>query len=267
MQRRRLRRVLWGTLISGGALAAGAAQAGEWFFKHARLHKGLPRYNYGYDDVRTSDFLTTAAAVEEQVVVTAGDVQLATLSAPESMPWRDALPTAESSILHRQDFIAKSNANDETGQVPGKFPIAEQWPVTPGSAVTRPIIMRRKTFAPDEKKAALQIQDVTLQQLGLAIYETGEIAATGSITLQLSDPPGKIGKQVLIEIRGFGATPSGLPDPPNGPMHFRLTHCVWLSSGQESTISLVGVNKDDSIRRHFDEITHLQIKLYDRQSR
>ena len=112
----------------------------------------------------------------------------------------------------------------------------------------------------------LTADHLTLDQVGLAIYETrGRLLATGRITHNGGDG-GLIGSNVTIRIRAYVAS-SADPNqiPPDAVVVWKSERKVWISRNRPQHISLVPTGlhfpQPEELNRHFNQITHLEVEL------
>ena len=292
------RRMAW--LFSCGT-AAGlvftlAPQNGqsEVFRKRAPVRSGLPAHiPYGQDTPRTIASITSDAAVEEQVLLVLDTPQLVRVAAPESFPWQAAAKPSAESILNQTAFTPivrgghsktdsktvvdssvrpdgvtvtnrTSNEITESGSVPVLAIAGQDWTSQPGNVVA-PAMFRRKSFS--LKPPGIQADNVTLDRIGLAIYETGHVAFTGRIS-DNGGPDGLThGSDITIRVRGYGTNRVNSVIPPNGPLHFEMSSNCRVLKGRSDAIALVPLRCSETVREHYDEITHLEVVLESRRSK
>jgi hypothetical protein len=267
----------------------------EVFRKRATLRTGLPSAAYGYDDVRFTASVTTSEAVEEQILLVLDNPTFVSISTPDGIPWQDSTKASADSILARPGFrpvvsVTTSNAGSRTTiktkssnelNKPAKTTTrqlsetesmtqsqlslpGQQWNSQP-DPVAQPVLVRRKSFAP--KQPGITAEHVTLSRIGLAIYETGHITCTGMIS-QSGGPDGLVrGNDVTVRVRGYGINRLTSPTVPNGPLHFESRSSCRVMRGDSEAISLVPCECSETVRRHFDEIVHLEVILESRHSR
>ena len=114
--------------------------------------------------------------------------------------------------------------------------------------------------------ASLVANDVTLQQVGLSIYETGTIAATGRISHD-GGPDGSLaGANVTLIVRAYASpTPGNFANqlPLNSPVIWQSNQRLWVSRNQPRVIPLVGSSNSYAreFRQNFHQITHLEVEL------
>ncbi|MBS0202713.1 MAG: hypothetical protein JSS49_07420 [Planctomycetes bacterium] len=292
------RRMAWlftcGT--AAGFLCSFAPQDGysEVFRKRAPVRSGLPAHvPYGQDRPATIVAITSDAAVEEQVLLVLNTPTLVPLSAPESYPWQASAKPSADSVLNRPSFspiirggnsrtdtktvvetsigpdgtaVTKrlTNENTESGSGPMLAIAGQHWSAQPPD-VLAPAMFRRKSFS--LKQPSLQADNVTLDRIGLAIYETGHVALTGLV----SDTGGQDGltkgSDITIRVRGYGMNRLNSPTLPNGPLHFEMSSNCRVLRGRSDAISLVPLRCSETVREHYDEITHLEVVLESRRSK
>lgn len=129
---------------------------------------------------------------------------------------------------------------------------------------------RRKPF--HFTTGSLSANNVTLEQVGLSIYDTGNIAASGRISHD-GGPNGSVaGANVTLRLRAYAAPVAGTADgrlPLNSPLVWESSCTLWVSRNQPRVVSLTppGQNYWPILRRQFDEITHLEVELEAQQDR
>ena len=263
--------------------------------KKATLRTGLPAVAYGHDDARVIAVVTTSDAVEEQILLVLDNPTFVSVSAPDSLPWQNSAKASADSILARSGFrpivsatTSKTGSRttvETTSKEPGAEPATtltrrfatteattdsqlslpgQMWTAQPQS-VAQPVLVRRKTFAP--KQPSITAEYVTLDRIGLAIYETGHITCSGLIS-QSGGPDGLVrGNSVTLRVRGYGVNRLTSTTYPNGPLQFEFRSSCRVMKGQSEAISLVPCECCETIRERFDEITHLEVILESRHSR
>ncbi|MFO0946705.1 MAG: hypothetical protein U1D30_12280 [Planctomycetota bacterium] len=129
-------------------------------------------------------------------------------------------------------------AQDRLFQGPVAIQLPTQQTLDPASAEAAPLIIRRKRFIAGAPP--LQAGPVNVDQIGLAIYETGEIACNG-IAYHNGGPEGALkGNHIEVGIRALSGTPG--PDPLNqaaGPVVWQKSHKLWLPRGKQESVSFV----------------------------
>lgn len=269
----------------------------EFFRTRAPVRCGLPpTASYGHDTPRMIVAVTTSDAVEEQVMLVLNNPSLVTVfPAADSVPWQNAASPSPDSILGRPSFSVivpatssstKIYANVETvptnkgdgsvltnrssretidGVRQPQFALPGQmWSPMP-PPVLQPALVRRKSFAP--KQPDITAEYVTLDRIGLAIYETGHVAFTGLIS-HSGGPDGLVrGSDVTLRVRGYGVNRLTSTTTPNGPLHFEMRRTCRVLRGDSAAISLVPVECCETVRARYDEITHLEVILESRHSR
>jgi hypothetical protein len=144
--------------------------------------------------------------------------------------------------------------------------------------------VKRKVFA--APLPALVVDRLQLSRISLAIYDSGQIVATGLLRHD-GGPYGSIqGNNVTIRLRAFAGTPQFAGELNGAPMLWQTERQLWISRNRPQMISLIplpgdlaGKNAaipfhvpaecsfDELLRRHFNEITHLEIELEYRHDR
>ena len=234
---------------------------GEIHWRRARVRTNLPPVCYGQDDQRVNDRIVTSKFTETQVVMVLDSPRISRLSAQISAN-ASLAPAAPESILFRPGTAGTSVAPalpDPITVTTG--PLASystNWiPGTPAESV----IVRRRLFAPDQPRVFVHTDNVDLYQIGLAIYETGHLACTGKIK-HTGGPDGIVkGNKVTIKVSGYGTNDLATPGPANGPLLFETTSTFWVAAGQDEAISLCQEDWCERVRRYFDAITYIEVKL------
>ena len=268
----------------------------EFFRTRAPVRCGLPpTASYGHDTPRVTAAVTTSDAVEEQVLLVLNNPSLVVVPAPDSIPWQNAATPSPDSILGRPSFApivpatistTKIRANVENlptdrgdgsvttnrdsletieGIRQSQFALPGQMWNSQPPPVLHPAIVRRKSFAP--KQPAITAENVTLDRIGLAIYETGHVAFTGLISHSGGADGLVRGSDVTLRVRGYGLNRLTSTTIPNGPLHFEMRRTCRVSKGDSAAISLVPVECCETVRARYDEITHLEVILESRHSR
>jgi hypothetical protein len=135
----------------------------------------------------------------------------------------------------------------------------------PRSSNVREVLQRpvqRKPF--HFTQASLTVEHIRLEQVGLSIYDTGNLFASGKMTHDGGPDGGLQGSNVLIHLRAYAAPVKQLGQLPiNSAVVWQSSHRVWVHRGPSQVVSLTcfGGLRDPGIRRHFNEITHLQVEL------
>lgn len=285
-------------LASGAFAVLAIASAGDKCFgevlrKRATLRPGLPKAAYGYDDVCATAAVATSDGIEEQVLLLIGNPIFREIPASDVAPMQDAVKASADSILSRPSFnfivpttTTKTNSltTDHAFTRSGYEPVTkstrttttdsrtrlhlsipgQQWTSQP-NGTAQPTIVRRKTFAPTQP--AITAEHVTLDRIGLTIYETGHVACTGLIS-HSGGPDGLVrGSNVCIKVRGYSVNRLTSPTRPNGSLHFETLKTLRATQECVDAVSLTPTECSETIRRHFDEITHLEVILESRRSR
>lgn len=305
MSDRRLRWVLaGGTAVTLSVVQAGIA--GELFHKplpvrteffHRRtcVRPGLPpSVAYGHDTPRMRAAVLTKDVVEEQVLlVIQSDSFVEVAQSP--LPWQASGTPSADSILNRPGFspvVGVASATNHTDTVVQSVPTnngdgsvaVNRWSTSTTNSTTlqrlalpgqplggaasksvQPTIVRRKSFAPTQP--AIVSDEVTLNRIALAIYETGHVAFTGLISHSGGTDGLVRGSDVVLKVRGYGRNRLGAAVPPDGPLHFEMRRNCRVSKGDSEAISLVPVECCETIRARYDEITHLEVILETSRSR
>ena len=147
--------------------------------------------------------------------------------------------------------------------------------------------VRRKIFTVPLPAVPVATPDpIHLSRMSLAIYDNGQIVATGQIDHN-GGPYGAIqGNNVVIRLRGYAGTPQFTGPLNNAPMLWQTERALWVTRNRPMMISLIPLPSDrhetgllreftappeqsfdETIRQHFEEITHLEIELEYRNDR
>lgn len=216
----------------------------------------LPNQPYGADARRSQITIQSFPAIEDKLVLQSSNRRLLPTGAPvQPLPAR-TIPPATGSILGEPGFKV---TQDRLFQGPVAVNLPTQESLDPASAQAAPLIIRRKRFIAGAPP--LQVGPVNVEQLGLAIYETGDIACNG-IAYHNGGPEASLkGNHVEVGIRALSGTPGPDPLKPVGPIVWQKSHKLWLPRGKHEAISFVPCSNDSAVRLHFDEIVQLQINL------
>ena len=152
-------------------------------------------------------------------------------------------------------------------------PVQVSWPrtkfakATDGSvvAVEAADKVRRKKFSPPPKPVV--VGSVRLDQMGVFLYDTGDIQCTGRIVDE--SPPGdkRRGVNTTVIVRAYAGIQAKEEGLNGATMVWHKEGQLWVRNGLASTVSLLpsSVPSQIALRRHFDEITHLELELrYDK---
>lgn len=267
----------------------------EFFHRRTCVRPGLPpSVAYGHDTPRMRAAVLTKDVVEEQVLLVIKSDTFVEVSQPP-LPWQASGTPSVDSILNRPGFspvIGVASATNHTDTVVQSVPTnngdgsvaVNRWSTTTTNSKTmqrlalpgqrlgattsdsvQPTIVRRKSFAPTQP--SIVSEEVTLDRIGLAIYETGHVAFTGLISHSGGIDGLVRGSDVVLKVRGYGRNRLGAAVPPDGPLHFEMRRNCRVSKGDSETISLVPVECCETIRARYDEITHLEVILETSRSR
>lgn len=305
MSDRRLRWILaTGTAVTLSAVQAGTAGdflhrplpvRTEFFHRRTCVRPGLPpSVAYGHDTPRMRAAVLTRDAVEEQVLlVIRSDTFVEVPQSP--LPWQASGTPSADSILNRPGFspvVGAASATNHTDTVVQSVPTnngdgsvaVNRWSTSttnsstmqrlalPGHRIVttnpdsvQPTIVRRKSFAPNQP--SIVSDDVTLDRIALAIYETGHVAFTGLVSHSGGADGLVKGTNVVLKVRGYGRNRLGSATLPDGPLHFEMRRNCRVTKGDSEAISLVPVECCETIRARYDEITHLEVILETCRSR
>lgn len=147
--------------------------------------------------------------------------------------------------------------------------------------------VERKTF--DFPVTALVVDHIVLDRVGLDLFQNGQMVCTG--TLRHSGGPlgNLVGNNVTIRLRAFAGVKLNEGIPPQSPLHnaamlWESERTLWLPRDRTMAISLLptqqcGPNRDghtrvelrselpgqhaltETVRRNFDQLTHLEVVL------
>jgi hypothetical protein len=141
-------------------------------------------------------------------------------------------------------------------------------PLIPGGSKEALIrTVRRKPF--HFPAASLTANHVTLQQVGLSIYDTGIIAASGRVSHDGGPVGALAGARITIILRAYAAPITSRELPLDSPMVWEARRQLWVSRNQPNVVSLAAADQGyfPQLRERFDEITHLEVELESRQGR
>ena len=122
---------------------------------------------------------------------------------------------------------------------------------------------RRKPF--HFSTLLLSAEYVTLSQVGLDLLETGHITATGRIEHSGGVNGETAGSNVTLFVRAYASRVPGASEtvPINSPMVWQSRCEHWVGRDHPEVIPLTSAAScySESLRRRFDEITHLEVEL------
>jgi len=220
-----------------GVPAGAVAEFPSPYYNHQRICTRccLPNnYDYGHDSPRfAASALATADAIQ---AVTWYDEAI---EEPEC--WQqDGLRYTLNSLVPR-DTKARNN-------------------------LSRPV--QRKPF--HFTQASLTVNHIRLDQIGLSIYDTGHVSASGKVSHDGGPDGGLIGNNVTIRLRAFAAPVNQIGQLPiNSTVVWENEHRLWVKRGPTQTIQLTAGRdfRDPELRRYFHEITHFEVELEYKQDR
>jgi hypothetical protein len=104
---------------------------------------------------------------------------------------------------------------------------------------------------------------ITLDRVGLRIYNTGDIEATGRISHDGGPDGGLLGGNGTIRLHAYTGRPGNRAEPADSPVVWGSECHFWVSANRPSVIHLTPVECPDTsvIRRQFNQITHLEVEL------
>ncbi len=144
---------------------------------------------------------------------------------------------------------------------------------------------RRMRFLPAEP--SLKIENVQLQQIALELHSSGRLTCTGRISHDGGPEGALLGANVAIRVRAYAGTSQHANVDVDAVMLWETTHVLWVGRNQPRVISLLPAtyslcyrNGDQArftshtncdlarlAKRHFPEVTHLQVELEYRKDR
>jgi hypothetical protein len=197
----------------------------------ARNQGCLPRHHYGHDLLRFRD---RGLAVADPVVLCI---------------WH------EENIVG-QEFICSHGKPYSIGTVEPLVPDNRKLELVRN--------VRRKPF--HFTSASLAANNVRLEQVGISVYDTGQISASGRLSHD-GGPDGSLaGANLTLYLRAYAApvvpvTAGALPI--NAPLVWESRHKLWISRNRPQVVSLIPPDAGYSplLRRHFEQITHLEVEL------
>jgi hypothetical protein len=141
------------------------------------------------------------------------------------------------------------------------YDLDAQRSVAPGDIYA---VSRKKFHFP---ASSLDVENVSLSQVGLFLYQSGQIVATGRI-FHNGGPFGDVlGNRVTIRVRAYaGPQEMGVPFA-DAPMLWQWDHDMWARRGASQLISFAPDYPEPLLRRHFNEITHIEVELEYRNDR
>ena len=117
---------------------------------------------------------------------------------------------------------------------------------------------------------ALTVDDVRLEQVGLAIYDTGLVRCTGKVTHTGGPDGSRRSNCIMVQVRAYAGQPQSQPPLINSPVVWESPeHRVRARRNRPVTISLVPDRWAfvPELRRYFDEITHLEVEFHVQRDR
>jgi hypothetical protein len=200
-------------------------------YRRVANQNGLRAYQYSHDVER---FRSRAIAVADPVRIE---------------EWFEEYGVSGAQLGH----AVQRSGRDEAGTL-----IPDNWK---GDLVRR---VARKPF--HFTTAALVANNATLEQVGLTIYDTGRISATGRISHD-GGPDGSLGgANVNVILRAYASpTPGNFNNqlPVNSSMVWHSRLRFWVSRNQSEVTSLVCPSNGyvREFRQNFNQITHFEVEL------
>jgi hypothetical protein len=210
--------------------------------------------NYGQDSERFQGRLVTDRADEDQVVLNLENWRLEYRDVEEKLPGAGiAVPAANSAFGTNRNLAYTQVVNGvRRATLPSIHTRLETGAV--------PQLVRRKTFMPSD--LFLDVGFVHLDQVALAIYETGHIQCSGRIAHNGGLNQELKGAKVTIQVRAYSEPARSNFPPPNGPILGSWEQLRWVSAKAPSEeILLVNTDCDANIRLKYDEISHMSVNL------
>lgn len=121
----------------------------------------------------------------------------------------------------------------------------------------------RKRFGFEEP--ALEADPVTVSGVGVAIYSTGQIVATGALTHAGEPQARPAGTEVTVRIRAYAASTPEAARVANAPVFWEASRTLWVRPGTKRRFSF-SAELAPELRRHFHEVSHLELNLQLRKS-
>ena len=180
------------------------------------------------------------------------------------------LPTTGLSGLLVINFPAKITRRARVHRaLPTKYSFGQQRVVNGNrrfsTAVTPPSIsrvvngpdVRHKTFT---FSAGVGVDNIQLNRIGVSLYDSGHIAATGIIAATDTSDSKRLAYDVEIHLRAYGGTAAPALAP-NGPILCESTVHLRLKPNRPKAVSLTQCRCCPLVKKHFDEITHIEVRL------
>ena len=169
----------------------------------------------------------------------------------QRVPSRCALP----SCYHYDRIRPRPNeASRRVAKSIGSAPAIERTPtVKEGQCVCA-----RRDFPFENRSVA--VGNFKLEQIGVSLYETGEIIATGTISNTAEPPADGMPRNVSVRLQAFGRT-AGDKKSPDGPLHWQSIAAYKLGPGQSAAVKLCRTVCSSAVCRHFNEIHFVRVQL------
>ena len=121
--------------------------------------------------------------------------------------------------------------------------------------------VRRKKFSPPPKPVVAG--SVRLDQLGVFIYDTGDIECTGRIVDQSTPANKPRGVNATIVVRAYAGIPAKDEGLNGSTMIWHEQRPLWVRNRLPQVVSLLPstLGTQAGLKRHFDEITHLEMEV------
>jgi hypothetical protein len=242
------------------ALSIGAAQFplsvySEIQAKRVRLHCAAPSgYAYGHDTERVQGRLVSDTADEDQVVQNLDNIRMVHTPAFEPLPGQGIAPPASNSTFGTDR--TRPYTRPVNGVQQATLPAIH----LTGDPASVPQLVRRKTFAP--LALTLDVAFVRLDQVALAVYETGLIQCSGRIAHSGGQFQELQGAKVTLQVKAYGQAKKPAFTPLSGPILASWEYTRWVSSkASPEEISLVNIEYCRNIRLKYDEITQMTVNL------
>jgi len=211
-------------------------------------------YQYGHDGDQIQERLVSKKGIEDQVVLNLEYLRMQHTPADGLLPGEGIALPAQNSVFGANRILDRTR--DVNGLRRATLPSIQM--TTDSAAV--PQLVRRKTFIPEELQ--LDVEFVRLDQVALALYETGHINCTGRIAHNGGLNQELKGAKVTIRVRIYSEANSPNFAPLNGPVLATWEQTRWVSfKSSPEEIDLVNLDCDRNIRLKYDEISHMSVNL------
>lgn len=117
---------------------------------------------------------------------------------------------------------------------------------------------------------SLSVDGVRLDQVGLAVYDTGLVRCTGKVTHTGGPDGSRSSNCIMVQVRAYSGQPQAQPPLINSSVVWQSPeHRIRARRNRPVTISLVpeSSTRVPELRRSFDEITHLEVEFHVQRDR